>query len=153
MRRSDFHSHIRQEKENKVQIIIRNSGTHQILAVIEPPSEIFKSISLIQFSPSGKFLVVGNENNQCFYVYELFPSSGIRTNGPSGPNSTNLSLGLYPRNKRESVRLQYYLFRGYTMARVTDISFVGDSNCSNDLEQILVINTSNGTSHIYNLNK
>ena len=98
-------------------------------------------------------MVVGNENNQCFYVYELYPSSSIRTNGPSGPNTTNMSLGIYPRHKRETVRLQYHLFRGYTMARVTDIQFVSDSNCSSDLEQILVINTSNGTSHIYNLNK
>jgi hypothetical protein len=45
------------------------------------------------------------------------------------------------------------LFRGYTPARVTDIQFVTHSNTYRDLEQLLVINTSHGTSHLYNLNQ
>jgi hypothetical protein len=56
------------------------------------------------------------------------------------------------------VRLVYSLFRGYTSALVTDIQFVtvppGIPNPANsDKEQILIINSSNGTSHIYSLKK
>ena len=64
-----------------------------------------------------------------------------------------MSLGFQPKEKQELIRLQYYLFRGYTAAQVTDVQFVAQSNTQTDLEQIVVVNTSNGTSHIYNLSK
>jgi hypothetical protein len=54
--------------------------------------------------------------------------------------------------------LAYSLFRGYSSALVTDVQFVSASSqleptAYTDLEQILVINSSNGTSHIYNLKR
>ena len=36
---------------------------------------------------------------------------------------------------------------------VSDVQFVNQTNCQSDLEQLIIINTSIGTSHIYNLNK
>jgi hypothetical protein len=76
---------------------------------------------VIKFSPSGRLLLIGNENGQCFYVYEILPVSGLRTNIAEGLKTTNMSVGIYPFKKRENVKLQYFLFRGYTDARVTDV--------------------------------
>lgn len=128
---------------------MRNIHTHQLFAEIEPP--FFESISFVKFSPSGRLLLIANENCQYFYIYEILPSTGLRVQGAGGPN--NQSIGFQPRAKQETVRLQYYLFRGYTSAQVTDVQFVSAQNCSSDLEQTIIINTSNSTSHVYNLNK
>lgn len=117
--------------------------------MIEPP--FFESVSFLKFSPSGRLLLIANENCQYFYVYELLPSTGLRVQGTGGPN--NQSIGFLPPDKQELVRLQYYLYRGITSANVTDVQFVSSSNKNSDLEQLIVINTSNGTSHIYNLAK
>ncbi len=54
---------------------------------------------------------------------------------------------------QERIRLTYSLFRGYTSAFVTDVQFASESENCTDKEQILIINSSNGTSHIYNLKK
>ena len=140
------------EKENKIKVQIRDLKSHKLLAEIQPP--FFESISVLKFSPSGRYLLIGNQDCQCFYIYEIFPASCLRVNGTEGgPNSTNMSIGIYPTSCQETVRLQYSLFRGKTIAKVTDVQFVSVSNCSSDLEQILVINSSNGTSHIFNLSK
>lgn len=120
-----------------------------MFAEIEPP--FFESISFIKFSPSGRLLLIANENSQYFYIYEISPQTGLRVQGQGGPN--NQSVGFQSPDNQERVRLQYYLFRGYTTAQVTDVQFVSISNCNSDLEQLIVINTSNSTSHIYNLNK
>lgn len=84
-------------------------------------------------------------------MYEILPTTSLRVQGTGGPN--NQSIGFLPPEKQELVRLQYYLYRGITSAIVTDVQFVGASNVQSDLEQLIVINTSIGTSHIYNLNK
>ena len=120
-----------------------------MFAEIEPP--FFESISFIKFSPSGRLLLIANENSQYFYIYEISPQTGLRVQGQGGSN--NQSVGFQSPDNQERVRLQYYLFRGYTTAQVTDVQFVSISNCNSDLEQLIVINTSNSTSHIYNLNK
>jgi hypothetical protein len=104
-------------KTNKAQVIIRNFNTHQLFATIEPP--YFESISFVKFSPSGRLLLIANENCQYFYVYEILPSTGLRVQGVGGPN--NQSIGFMPKDKQELVRLQYYLFRGYSSAMVTDV--------------------------------
>lgn len=90
---------------------------HSLLEKIEPP--FFESISFLKFSPSGRLLLVANENSQYFYVYEIMPATGLRVNGAGGPN--NQSMGFQPKERQESVRLQYYLFRGFTSAMVTDV--------------------------------
>lgn len=129
--------------------MLRNINTHRLFAIIEPP--FFESISFLKFSPSGRLLLVANENCQYFYVYEILPATSLRVQGAGGPN--NQSIGFLPTEKQELVRLQYYLYRGITSAIVTDVEFVSTSNVQTDLEQLIVINTSIGTSHIYNLNK
>ena len=136
-------------KENKVSVLIRNIHNHSLFTEIEPP--FFESVSFVKFSPSGRYLLIANENCQYFYVYEILPPTSLRVQGSGGPN--NMSIGFLPRDKQEVVRLQYYLFRGYTSAMVTDVQFVSVSNVHQDLEQLIVINTSNNTSHIFNLNK
>jgi hypothetical protein len=72
-------------KKNKVQVIIRNMFNHSLLEKIEPP--FFESISFLKFSPSGRLLLVANENSQYFYVYEIMPATGLRVNGAGGPNN------------------------------------------------------------------
>lgn len=39
---------------------IRDLKTHSIFAEIKPP--FFQSISVLKFSPSGRFILIGNEN-------------------------------------------------------------------------------------------
>lgn len=56
------------------------------------------------------------------------------------------------------MRLVYSLFRGYTSTLVTDVQFVTippglQGPSYSDREQILIINSSNGTSHVYSLKK
>ena len=47
-------------KKNQISIKIRSLHSHQILAEIKP--DLFNSISVLKFSPSGRYIVVGNEN-------------------------------------------------------------------------------------------
>ena len=82
-------------KENKVSVLIRNIHTHELFAEIEPP--FFESISFLKFSPSGRLLLIANENCQYFYIYEILPSTGLRVQGSGGPN--NQSIGFQPREK------------------------------------------------------
>ena len=108
------------EKENKIKVQIRDLKTHRLVAEIEPP--FFDSISVLKFSPSGRYLLIGNQDCQCFYIYEIFPASCLRVHGTEGgPNSTNMAVGIYPTSCQETVRLQYSLFRGNTIAKVTDV--------------------------------
>ncbi|CDW73531.1 UNKNOWN [Stylonychia lemnae] len=125
-------------KENIFSVRVRDLQDSTLFFEIQPP--FFKNISLVRFSPSGRYLLVGNENSQYFYIYEILPQQNQRF-----MKCDNLC-------HYERVRLVYSLFRGYTSAMVTDVQFVNLSLNFSDLEQILIINSSNGTSHIYHLN-
>lgn len=72
-------------KKNKLQIILRNMHNHTLFDTITPP--FFESISFLKFSPSGRLLLVANENCQYFYVYEILASTGLRVQGSGGPNN------------------------------------------------------------------
>lgn len=137
-------------KENLVAVRLRDLETSTLFAEIAPP--FFKNISLVKFSPSGRYLIIGNENCQYFYIYEILPQSNQRfRTSACGSIACN----------QERVRLTYSLFRGYTSAQVTDIQFVSGAHSGipngvgryTDHEQILIINSSNGTSHVYSLKK
>jgi len=130
-------SHLK--KENVFSVRIRDLNTSALFVELKPP--FFKNISLVKFSPSGRYLLVSNENCQYFYIYELLPSTNKRFD-----RCPNMCL-------QEKIRLQYSLFRGYTAAVVTDVQFLKNSNVYSDKEQLLVINSSNGTSHVFNLRK
>jgi hypothetical protein len=92
-----------------------------LFAEINPP--LFKNISLVKFSPSGRYLIIGNENCQYFYIYEILPQTNQRFQGLSRTCPSNHC-------HQERVRLTYSLFRGYTSALVTDIQFVSDSGAT-----------------------
>jgi hypothetical protein len=47
-------------KENVIAVKIRDLETSKLFAEIRPP--FFKNISLVRFSPSGRYLLVANEN-------------------------------------------------------------------------------------------
>ena len=82
----------------------------------------------------------------------IAPMCAMGTSDPAGsPDATNMCAGIYPESAWEFVRLRYSLFRGNTPAKVSDVQFVSNANCQSDLEQLLVLNTSNGTSHVFNL--
>jgi hypothetical protein len=63
-------------KENVISVRIRDLETSALFAEIVPP--FFKNISLLRFSPSGRYLVIGNENCQYFYIYEILPQTNQR---------------------------------------------------------------------------
>jgi len=102
-----------------------------VVAQVFPPH--FQHISTIRFSPSGRQLVVGNESCQYFYIYEFYAQTNQRFYSP-----------------QQQLKLSYTLFRGYTSAVVTDIAFIQLG--AEEGEQILLINSSNGTSHAFYLN-
>ena len=53
------------------------------------------------------------------------PASCLRVNGiESGLNSANMAIGIYPKSIRETVRLQYFIFRGKTFAKITNVQFL-----------------------------
>ena len=81
-------------------------GEFEQVCQISPP--FLKHISLIRFSPSGRFLLIGNESGQYFYVYELWPSTGQRFNSCSG-FCTKLTA-----------TLRFTLFRGFRPALISD---------------------------------
>ena len=58
-------------KENVISVRLRDLENSTLFYEIQPP--FFKNISLVRFSPSGRYLVVGNENCQYFYIYEILP--------------------------------------------------------------------------------
>ena len=76
-------------KKNKLSVVLRNTQDHSLFTTITPP--FFESISFLKFSPSGRLLLIANENCQYFYVYEILPSTGLRVQGSGGPN--NQSIG------------------------------------------------------------
>ena len=47
-------------KENVVSIRLRDLETSALFSEIQAP--FFKNVSLVRFSPSGRYLLVGNEN-------------------------------------------------------------------------------------------
>jgi len=47
-------------KENVISIRIRDLETSSLFAEVYAP--YFKNVSLVRFSPSGRYLLVGNEN-------------------------------------------------------------------------------------------
>eukprot|EP00826_Nyctotherus_ovalis_P001156 TRINITY_DN1014_c0_g1_i3.p1 TRINITY_DN1014_c0_g1~~TRINITY_DN1014_c0_g1_i3.p1 ORF type:complete len:821 (+),score=219.25 TRINITY_DN1014_c0_g1_i3:134-2464(+) len=106
--------------------VVRMNDT-TVLATIVPP--YFLGVSQLKFSPSGSFLLVVNESGQHFYVYKLFPETNQRHQNTQSQKNT---------------LLVYSIFRGYTSAKVSCISF---SLC----ETWLIVNSNKGTSHIYRL--
>ena len=97
-------------KENVIAVRIRDLDDSKLFAEITPP--FFKNISLVRFSPSGRYLLLANENSQYFYIYEILPQTNLRFK-----RCENFC-------HQERVRLCYSLFRGYTAAFVTDVQFV-----------------------------
>lgn len=65
-------------KSNIFSVRIRDLDNSGIFAELQPP--FFKNISLVRFSPSGRLLLLGNENCQYFYIYEIIPSTNKRFN-------------------------------------------------------------------------
>ena len=62
--------------ENLMQVRVHRldlDGVFEQVCTISPP--FLKHISLLRFSPSGRFLLIGNESGQYFYVYELWPAT------------------------------------------------------------------------------
>jgi len=120
------------ENENKLTVIIQRIVDNSIICKISPP--YFKNVSLLKFSPSGMLLLLANENGQQFYIYKIYPDFNYRH---LSENSVNYA---------KSASLLYTIFRGYTYATVSSVSF---SLC----ERWLIINSSKGTSHIYRLDE
>ncbi len=69
----------------------------------------FTQISSVHFSPSGELLVVGNEKAQYFFILRLFPDTSA----------------VHPRGDKQ-FSILYSLFRGYTQAGLSDITFSRD---------------------------
>lgn len=93
-------------KKNQMCICIRWIKDNDFFAEIEPP--FFNNVGLVRFSPTGKLLLVGNENCQHFYIYKLFKKPGSK----------------YPHcDCKLDTKLMFSLFRGYTPAVVIDASF------------------------------
>jgi hypothetical protein len=63
-------------KENVVSVRIRDLETSTLFAEIQAP--YFKNVSLVRFSPSGRYLLMGNESCQFFYIYEILPATNQR---------------------------------------------------------------------------
>jgi hypothetical protein len=105
-------------KENVVSIRLRDLETSTLFSEIQAP--FFKNVSLVRFSPSGRYLLVGNENCQFFYLYEILPVTNQRFNAASAhKNSCETNFC-----HQDRVRLVYSLFRGYSSAVVTDVQFI-----------------------------
>ena len=101
---------------------------------IEPP--FLKHISLLRFSPSGRYILIGNESGQYFYVYELWPETANRFNSCSGCCT---KLG---------ATLRFTLFRGFRPALISDCQFLAHGN-SEPTTETVVINSLNGTTHVF----
>ena len=110
---------------NRCYIEVLRLSDELVLTTITPP--YFFGISQIKFSPSSNFLLTVNESGQHFYVYKLFPETNERH-----------------QEMQKGAVLMYSIFRGYTSAKVSCISF---SLC----ETWLIVNSNKGTSHIYRL--
>lgn len=126
--------------ENVMQVRIHRldlEGDFEQVCKISPP--FLKHISLIRFSPSGRHLLIGNESGQYFYIYELWPSTGTRFNQCSG-FCTKLSA-----------TLKFTLFRGFRPALISDCQFLGHGS-SEPTTETVVINSLNGTTHVFRLN-
>jgi len=54
-----------------ISVRVRDLDDSKLFVEIHPP--FFKNISLVRFSPSGRYLLLGNENCQYFYIYEILP--------------------------------------------------------------------------------
>ena len=101
---------------------------HQEEVLMELNPHYLEKASHIQFSTSGRLLIVSNEQSQYFYIYKIFPTTELWSNPERLP----------------CAQLAYSLFRGYTPAEISDIGF-----SMND--EWLTISTENGTTHIYYL--
>jgi hypothetical protein len=55
-----LHSKSSLTKENKISVRIRDLEDSKLFAEIVPP--FFKNISFVKFSPSGRLLLLANEN-------------------------------------------------------------------------------------------
>jgi hypothetical protein len=123
----DMIEEIESKIRNRCYVEILRVSDEVVLTTITPP--YFFGISQIKFSPSSRLLLIVNESGQHFYVYKLFPES----------NERHQEL-----QSQKSAVLIYSIFRGYTLAKVSCISF---SLC----ETWLIVNSTKGTSHIYRL--
>lgn len=84
-------------------------------------------VAMIRFSPAGHLMVVAPQSGQFFHVYRLNPPIAHQKEG-------NLVRYL----------LLYKLYRGFTQATISDISFSGN-------EQWVCISSARGTAHIYQI--
>lgn len=126
--------------ENVMQVRVHRldlDGVFEQVCQISPP--FLKHISLLRFSPSGRFLLIGNESGQYFYVYELWPATSSRFNSCSGC-CTKLEASL-----------RFTLFRGFRPALISDCQFLAPGHSESTTETV-VINSLNGTTHVFRLN-
>jgi len=115
----------------KCLVILHDLKTNELMDTIIPP--FFENVSCLKLSSSGSKLIIGNEQGQYFYVYEIYFSSNLRH---------------YNKNNKKirTCELIYSLFRGYTNAFINQVLF---SNC----EQWVCVSTSHGTAHIFNIER
>lgn len=106
--------------EGKVQIlhILSKAGICEIQAFPGP-------VAMLKFSPAGHLMVVAPQSGQYFHVYRINPPLTLQKAG-------NLVRYL----------LLYKLYRGFTQAVISDISFSGN-------EHWVCISSARGTAHIY----
>lgn len=126
--------------ENVMQVRIHRldlEGEFEQVCQISPP--FLKHISLVRFSPSGRHLLIGNESGQYFYIYELWPSTEQRFNQSRGFCA------------QPSATLRFTLFRGFRPALISDCQFLAHGS-SEPTTETVVINSLNGTTHVFRLN-
>ena len=87
---------------NRNSVRVLDPKTFELLFEIVPPN--VTAISICKLSDSGRYLLVGNEYGQYFFVYELFPPKCVK----------HTCKCLLP------FRLIAVLFRGYTQTTVMD---------------------------------
>lgn len=106
--------------EGKVQIlhILSKAGICEIQAFPGP-------VAMMRFSPAGHLMAVAPQSGQYFHVYRINPPLTQQKTG-------NLVRYL----------LLYKLYRGFTQAIISDISFSGN-------ERWVCISSARGTAHIY----
>lgn len=100
-----------------------------------------RGLAFMSFSPSGLLLATASESGQVVHIHSLCPS---------GVLSSFSSRGLILQNRHgrydQTPQLIHKLVRGLTLSRVLSISF-------DNSESTVAIGTSNGTVHIFELDK
>jgi hypothetical protein len=100
-----------------------------------------RGLAFMSFSPSGLLLATASESGQVVHIHSLCPS---------GVLSSFSSRGLVLQNRHgrydQTPQLIHKLVRGLTLSRVLSISF-------DNVESSVAIGTSNGTIHVFELDK